>query len=334
MSDKTERKRLAVLRLLQEAARPLGSSKITERLRAMGLEISERTARHYLLSMDSEGLTENLGRRGRRITDRGLKEVAAARVFEKVGYLAARIDQMTYRMDFDLARRTGTVVVNVSVIERGDLERGSRLVQEVFSAGYAMGKLLTLFPEGSRLGEVEVPAGHVGVGTVCSVTLNGVLLSEGIPTHSRFGGLLELRDGEPARFVELIHYEGTTVDPLEVFIGNRMTDYTGATETGNGRIGVSFRETPADSRERLVSLARSLEKSGLGGFLTIGWPGQPLLEIPVSEGRIGAIVVGGLNPVAILVEHGIRIHSRALAALVDYRTLFSYAELDDRLRKI
>ena len=40
--------------------------------------------------------------------------------------------------------------------------------------------------------------------------------------------------------------------------------------------------------------------------MRIGHPGQALLQIPGSQGRAGAIVIGGLNPVAILEEIGIR----------------------------
>ena len=68
--------------------------------------------------------------------------------------------------------------------------------------------------------------------------------------------------------------------------------------------------------------------------MSIGWPGQPLLAIPVNPGQVGAIVIGGLNPAAILEEKGIRTHSRALAALADYSSLFSYEELDSRIRTI
>ena len=56
MLDKTEKKRLAILRILHEADRPVGGSKITEQLQAMGYEVSERTVRYYLLGMDKEGL--------------------------------------------------------------------------------------------------------------------------------------------------------------------------------------------------------------------------------------------------------------------------------------
>ncbi|HPQ60893.1 MAG TPA: NrpR regulatory domain-containing protein, partial [Syntrophales bacterium] len=112
-----------------------------------------------------------------------------------------------------------------------------------------------------------------------------------------------------------------------------MTDYSGATTTGNGLIGAGFRELPAGSRVRVEEIAGELGKIGLGGFMAIGWPGQPLLEIPVSEGRFGAVVIGGLNPVAILEERGIRTQSRALAAFDDFSSLFRYEELDERIRK-
>ncbi len=142
----------------------------------------------------------------------------------------------------------------------------------------------------------------IGVGTVCSLTLNGVLLKHGIPTNSRFGGLLELADKKPIRFVGVIMYDGTSIDPLESLHPGRMTNYMGAIKTGNGRIGASFREFPAESRDTVEHLCEKLKRIGLGGLVTIGKPGQSVLDIPVSEGRIGAILIGGLNPVSILEE--------------------------------
>lgn len=334
MSDKTEKKKLAILRILHEADRPLGSSKITEQLQAMGYEVSERTVRYYLLGMDKQGLTQCFGKRGRRIGDPGLKELESARVIEKVGFLAAKIDQMTYSMDFDLKKKSGMVVINVSLIKKSQLERAAPLISRVFEGGYSMGNMMGLFKPGDKIGDMTVPDKMVGIGTVCSITLNGVLLAHGIPTNSRFGGLLELRDKKPLRFVEIITYEGTSIDPLEIFIRSGMTDYVGATETGNGRIGVGFREVPADSRDRVIELAHRLEKAGLGGFLTIGWPGQPLLEVPVSEGRVGVIVIGGLNPAAILEETAVKVHSRALAGLAEYETLFPYWQLGERIQSL
>ncbi len=334
MSEKTERKKLAILMILREADGPLGSAKITERLAAAGHEISERTVRFYLQASDGEGLTENRGRKGHLIVRRGLEELENARIIEKVGFLAAKIDQMTYRMNFNLSTGTGTVVVNISILEKSQLASAIPLIKSVFKAGYGMGRLMALFPPGARAGEATVEEGMVGIGAVCSITLNGVLLAHGIPTYSRFGGLLELQDYLPTRFVEVIHYDGTSLDPLEVFIRSGMTDYAGAIQTGTGRIGASFRELPAESREQVIKLARRLEQIGLGGCMTIGYPNQPLPEIPVQQGRVGAVVVGGLNPAGILEERGIATQSLALAALAEYEILFPYEELDARISNL
>lgn len=331
MKEKAEKKILAILRVLQESDKPVTSSVITDQLKSMGHDISERTVRLYLLSMDDDGLTVNHGKKGRQLTEKGVKELSTARVIEKVGYLAAKIDQLTYRMNFNLATKTGTLVVNISVIEIKQMKISLPLFNKVFECGYSMGTLVTLFPAGSRVGGLYIPDGYVGIGTVCSVTINGVLLSHGIPTYSRFGGLLELQNGKPLRFAELIHYEGTTIDPLEIFIRSGLTDYLTAIKNGNGRVGASFRELPADSREKVIDLSEKMERVGLRGFLMVGWPGQPLLEIPVSEGRVGGVIMGGLNPVAVLEENGIRVQSRALASLVDFQTLFPYTELKSRL---
>jgi len=161
-----------------------------------------------------------------------------------------------------------------------------------------------------------------------------VLLKHGIPVYSRFGGLLEIQNREPLRFTALINYDGTTLDPLEIFIKSGMTDYKGATYNGNGLIGASFREIPASSREKVIELAKELDLAGLGGFMKVGWPGEELLEIPITEGRAGAIVIGGLNPVAILEEYGIEVYSRALSGLIEYDNLFHYKELLEKVSSL
>ena len=334
MRERIEKKRLAILRVLKDANEPLTSRIISEQLINTGYDITERTVRFHLLSMDKEGLTESAGRHGRRITQKGVLELSKSRVFEKVGFLTAKIDQMTYRMKFNLVQLEGTVVINLSLIKKEHFEEACPIMMRVFEAGYSMGQLLTLFSPREQIGEYYIPEGFVGIGTVCSITLNGVLLAHGIPTKSRFGGILEIENRKPTRFVAIINYDGTTLDPLEIFVKSGMTDYIGATERGNGLIGASFRELPADSRDRVVELAHRLENAGLGGFMEIGWPGQPLHDIPINEGQFGAIVIGGLNPVAILEEYGFDVYSHALSGLVNYNRLFNYRELENRMKNM
>ncbi|MAG13513.1 MAG: hypothetical protein CMN78_02835 [Spirochaetales bacterium] len=334
MQDKIERKRLAILKILRDEGKPFGSQQITDRLTALGYDISGRTARFHLLAMDKQGLTEYVGKRGRRITNRGLDEITNARVYEKVGFLSARINQMTFSMDFDLDSRKGSLIVNISLIKLNDLLPACPLIKRVYEKGFSMGELIALFEPGERVGETVVPAGYIGVGTVCSITLNGVLLAHKIPVNSRFGGLLEIQEHRPVRFVSIINYDGTSLDPLEIFIRSGMTDYLGATGDGNGLIGAGFREMPAATRASVQDIADRLTRVGLGGFMQIGMPNQDVSEIPVSEGNIGAVVIGGLNPIAILEEAGFEIHSRALSGHVEYSRLFSYEELEDRAHTV
>jgi repressor of nif and glnA expression len=239
---------------------------------------------------------------------------------------------MTYRMNFDLNTTLGSVVINVTIVNPELFARNIPNICKVFSEGYAMGSLITFLGPGESLEHITIPQSMMGIGTVCSITLNGVLLKHGIPTNSRFGGLLELVDKKPIRFVEVIMYDGTSIDPLEVFIRSGMTDYMGAIRPGNGRIGASFREFPAESRDIVEHLGEKLKRIGLGGLVTIGKPGQSVLDIPVSEGRVGAVVIGGLNPVSILEENGVRAYSKALGGLIDFNRLFRYEEMESRIR--
>lgn len=333
--DKKQKKRLAILDVLNRSGQLLSSTRITELLIAQNIDISERSVRLYLRELDEEGLTENMGRRGRIITEEGKHEADASRVLEGIGLLSGKIDAMAYRMDFDPVSRRGSVVINVSLIPLSEFTDTRRtLIEKVFAKGYSMGSLLALYAPGERLGNRVIPAGHVGIGTVCSITLNGVLLRRGVPTVSRFGGLLELNNGAPVRFVEIIHYDGTSIDPLVVFIRSGMADYVNAITSGNGRIGVSFREFPADSMDAVQGISKQLETLGLGSLLCLGNPGQSMYGVPVGPQRIGAIIIGGLNPMSIFEETGVHIQSSALSCLIDYNSLFHYTELKDRLAAI
>ncbi|OPX95859.1 MAG: Ribonuclease R winged-helix domain protein [Syntrophorhabdus sp. PtaB.Bin006] len=332
MDEKKKRKELLILNILKDAGMALTSVKIAERLVSLGHEMSERTVRLYLQQMDAEGLTSTNGKRGHHISERGLSEIDSSHIIERMGFLSAKIDRMSYQMNFDLNTTSGSLVINVTFVDPRLFAKNIPYVNKVYADGYAMGQLITFLGPGEALGHLAVPKDKIGVGTVCSITLNGVLLKHGIPTNSRFGGLLELSDKKPVRFVEIIMYDGTSIDPLEIFIRSGMTNYMGAITTGNGRIGASFREFPAESREAVEHIAEKLERVGLGGLVGIGKPGQNLLGIPVSEGRVGAIVIGGLNPVSILEENGVRAYSRALAGLIDFNRLFRYDEMETRIK--
>ena len=128
-------------------------------------------------------------------------------------------------------------------------------------------------------------------------------------------------DGNPYRFTQIINYDGSTLDPIVTFIKGRMTDVRQAALKGTGTIGASFREVPTVTIPAVEEIFKRLEAIGLGGVLMIGKPGQPLLDIPVSSGRVGIIVAGGLNPIAVLEEIGMDTANSALHAVCPFDQL-------------
>ncbi len=321
MDVDARRKIAAILRVLAEAGRPLGSTRIARELRLRGIDLKQRMVRYYLDEMDAQGFTENLGRPGRRLTSRGREELESAVAVDRVGFVSARVDDLACSLTFDLERRTGTVILNTSTFPSRDLGRAKKIVREVIDAGLGMGHFIAEAGSEERLAGLAVPSGKAALGTICSVTLNGVFCAHGIPISSRFGGLLELRDGRPRRFTQLINYDGTTIDPIEIFIKGKMTSVGDAARTGTGTIGASFREIPAAALRRALELIERLKRVGFGGVLEVGIPGKPLLDIPLSQGRVGLVVAAGLNPVAAVEEAGTATENHAMAALCEFGDL-------------
>ncbi len=321
----------AILRALHELGGPAGAARLLQRISADDAQLQPRTIRHYLLQLDREGLTRFVNRRrGRELTARGREELSQANVIERVGFVASKIDALGYRMTYRLDADAGTLITNSALIAESYLARALEYMKPVFARHLCMGSKLAVVHAGRSLGGLTVPAGKVALGTVCSMTVNGILLAERIPVTSRFGGLLELCDGKPVRFLELLEYRGTTIDPLEFFINANMTSVRDCARTGSGIIGASFREIPTVALDEVQRIVRQLESQGLASVLAIGRPNQPLLHIPVAEGRTGMIVVGGMNPFAALREAGAQLQIQSLAGLEEFSSFLPFYVVRDR----
>jgi repressor of nif and glnA expression len=324
MDIRVERKIVAMLKVLKDARKPLGSTRIAEEIENYGIALSQRTVRYYLSLTDKLGLTKNLGRRGREITPSGEEELKSALVVDKVGLIASRMDSIAYKMSFSPKTLKGDIVLNISLINKSDFHRSLEYIFPVMERRLGMGEFIVFKSPESELGEYHVPPGKVAVGTICSVTINGILLSYGIPVISRFGGLLEIRDNKPLRFTEIISYDGSSLDPLEIFIKGNMTSVNKVVSKGSGVVGASFREIPAVSISEINKIWKKLEKIGLGGILVIGKPGQNLLDISVQEGRAGMVLMGGLNPLAAVEEAGIKTQNLAMGSLYEFKKMIHF----------
>ncbi|MCL0081881.1 NrpR regulatory domain-containing protein [Dehalococcoidia bacterium] len=326
-TQEVERKVISILRILSESTEPVGARVIARHLKEGGVELSERAVRYHLKLMDERGLTQLAGRDGRLITKQGIEELKSALVQDKVGFVISRIELLAFRTDFDWKTRTGSIPVNISFFPRKEFKRAIQAMSPAFKAGLCVSDLVALAQEGERLGELTVPQGMTGLATVCSIVVNGALLKAGVPMDSRFGGILEIRNHQPLRFVELIQYAGSSLDPSEVFIRGKMTSVGQAAREGNGKILANFREIPAICRPVTEEVVAGLGGAGLGGLLFMGKASDPVYEIPVELNKIGMVLIGGLNPVAAAEEAGIEAENRAMGTLMEYRSLIRFEEV-------
>jgi repressor of nif and glnA expression len=327
-SHGVERKVIAILKVLSDSPQPLGAKVIARRLKEHGVELGERAVRYHLKLMDERGLTQPLSRRdGREITSQGIEELNNALVADKVDFVLEKIELLAFRTSFDVESRSGLVPVNVSFFRKERFKEALRVVAPVFKAGLCVSELVAVGQEGERLGELLVPEGKVAFATVCSLIINGCLLKAGIPIDSRFGGVLQIRHQMPLRFVNLINYSGTTVDPSEVFIRAKMTDVQSVVREGEGKILANFRELPARCLPLMKEVTAGLKEAGLNGLLMTGSPSEAVCGISVGLNRVGMILLGGLTPVAAAAEAGIEADNQAMSTLLDYKSLIKFQEV-------
>lgn len=319
MPSKVIRAQTAILKVLSELGGPVGASRIVDLLTGTGVDMSPRTVRLHLLELERQGLAELVSRRrGRVITAAGREELHKSNVLLKMGLVSAKVDTMAYTMTFDVASGKGSVIANTAWLHRDCLPQAMEEMRQVMRCQFGVGNRVIEAKTGEMVGGAAVPEGFAGVGTVCSITFSGIFLRRCIPLHARFGGLLEMRDRKPVRFVELIEYRGTTLDPLEVFIQAGMTRVRDVVRTGDGLICAGFREIPVVAIPDVERLVVELRHKGITGLLAVGRPNQPLFGIPVADGHAGLVVAGGLNPVAAVREAGYAVRIRSLAGLEEY----------------
>lgn len=319
---------MAILKVLNNLQEPAGARLISRKLKDHGIDLTERAVRYHLKLTDERGLTQLVTRRdGRLITERGQSEIESAMVNDKVGFVISRIELLAFRTDFDYENKNGSVPVNVSFIAKSKFKEALQFMMPAFESGLCMSHRVAVINGGERIGDIVVGNDSVGLATVCSIIVNGSLLKAGIPMDSRFGGILQIQNHKPTRFTEVINYDGSSLDPSEIFIRARMTSVGETARSGSGRILANFREIPAICRPVAEKVVTGLQKVGLNGVLVMGDTSQSVCEMEVDPNKIGIILMGGLNPVAAAVEAGTLAEVHSMSTVLPYSSLVDYREI-------
>jgi repressor of nif and glnA expression len=292
----SERKVMEILRILKEHHEPMGAKRLSELLAEHGYVLTDRAVQYYLRYLDEQGFTRKVGNTGRLLTPLGISETERALVDERLGFIISRLERLAYRSTFDPASGTGDVAYNLSIVPDSVAEKVADSFDQVIKGGYGF------FSSFARIDrDPRIPSGHTGFITVCSITMDGVLQRMGIPVRVVYGGRLEIIQGRATRFMDLIRYRGTTINPLQLFISAGLTSVQPliAMQSGVGLVNIRTVPIPAgDSVNEMIPLMRDC------GFRFPLAMGTELLNLPPDPYRLSIVSYSGMNLIAHGVERG------------------------------
>ncbi|MCK8519109.1 DUF128 domain-containing protein [Methanoculleus sp. 7T] len=232
-----------------------------------------------------------------------------------------RIEEYALRVTYRPEENAGTIIYNLSLIESRDLEFALSIIKEAHRAGITISDRIRVAGPGERVGDYTVPENRHAVCTMCSITLDALLLRRGIPLNPIGGGVVEVEGRVPRRFTSMILYRDTTLDPLEVLISQETTSILDVMRHGSGNILANIRECHMEAEPLMGAVLDELSAIGFSGILDVGAPNVPLLGVPVSPQYVGVAIVGGTNAVAAVREAGRPVTTRALKGLIDIREM-------------
>lgn len=319
MDPQIERKLIEIMRVIYESDKPIGARAIADELNNRGYDIGERAVRYHLRILDERGFTEKHGYAGRTLTELGESEMNDALIGDRFGFVISRIEEMAFRTTYNPETNEGLVAVNVSYFDKDDLETVIDVISYTAHAGYMISPRVKVFEEDEET--IFLPPGKIGIATVCSVTFDGLFLKAGIPVEPAFGGILQIENKKPVRFLDLISYSGTSIDPIKIFMNRKPTSVLEVLEKGEGKILANVRQINSSAYDRAREVIRQAEKVGLGGCFAFGEIDEALYGAPIETGKFGIAIAGGINGVCALEETGIKIETNPVSTVLEYKTM-------------
>lgn len=228
----------------------------------------------------------------------------------KISFLLSKSWNLIQQVNFDMEKQKGKIIANVSFVNKDDIDEALRIMEDTYNNNP---KYINPY---FRLVNHPNDVNKVGIATICSLSIDGILINNGIMSNPKYSGLLELT--EPPLFIELISYNGTTLDPHKIFLSKNMTDISGS--TGPNKILASVKEIPYITREYTVELLNILNNIGFSVY-KIGKPRELVYNSKVDNYNFGVITGGGLNSIGAVKEKGIDIEVKAMEKLLPFEKM-------------
>lgn len=238
----------------------------------------------------------------------------------KVSFLFSKAWNLIQEVDFDVQTHEGNLISNLSYINKDDLDESIECMKKSYKIAK---KYMTPYYKiiEPKKGNKYYKENKVAIATICSLSFDGVLINNGIMSTPKYGGLLEI--GNNPFFTELISYDGSSIDPHEIFIFKNMTSIIKPSnknentyanrdfDTNSRKILASIKEVPFIAREESKEILDEMISAKLPIF-KIGKPRELLYNAKVDTYNFGFVTGSGLNPIAAIKENGIDIDVKAI----------------------
>ncbi len=245
----------------------------------------------------------------------------------EIMFIISRIESLMYEVTFDPLARKGKIIANLSIVNESDFKKVLYLFRQAMHSGLSVSPYIKIIRPGEKVGGMKIEKEKIGIATACSITIDAVLLKAGIPVKPRLGGVVEIHEGKPLRFTEILTYDSTTIDPLDVLMSQDLTSVTEMIRTGSGKILANMREAPMAARDRIEERLDALVEAGFACILEVGEPNNDILGIQVGRDKMGIAVIGGTNPMAFVQEQGIDISTQEMSKLLDIEEMSHIDEI-------
>ena len=235
---------------------------------------------------------------------------ATAKNNHQISFILNKISNLISQVNFDEETCEGEVITNISYINREYLDESLEILNKVYKSK----------PEyciGNRYSIIDYPDNKVGLGTICSLTVDGILINKGITVTPGYSGVLDVY-GNNRRFIELISYMGSSIDPHEIFLKKNMEDILGSLNN-SGKILASVHSIPYIARDKTISVLESLKESGFE-VLKLGKPNEYMYNARIEKYNFGFVLSGGLNPIAAIKEKNIPVDIKSIETIVDFNS--------------
>jgi len=228
----------------------------------------------------------------------------------KIPFLLSKSWNLIQQVNFDVEKRKGNIISNVSYLDKNHLDKALDIMDETYNNNP---KFINPY---YKLIDHPTDSEKIGIATICSLSIDGLMINNGIMSTPKYGGLLELT--EPPLLIELISYNGTTIDPHNIFLSKNMTSIIG--NNGTTKILASIKEIPNISRDYAVHLLEILNNIGFSIY-KIGKPRELVYNAKVDNYNFGVIAGGGLNSIGAIKEKGIDIEIKAIEKLIPFESM-------------